>query len=205
MMKKTDNYAIQAKQARERFLTYDQEKLIAKLGLKADEDWMYMTMLARSYRLSRRTGDLERKSETSWEDANTFGEVMVLLDWLCDSREGRFISGKWKNMSSFGLLFHTNLLENAWDPWADAFEKDPEGFRRACRALNGTPISTGDIAYAIELYDGLCIVVQLWFGDEEFPANLRFLWDENANMYLRYETMHFARGMVLERIKELMQ
>lgn len=62
----------------------------------------------------------------------------------------------------------------------------------------------GDAAYAIELFDGLSIVVQLWLGDEEFPPNLRFLWDENALDYIRYETMYFAKGMLLERIREEM-
>lgn len=62
----------------------------------------------------------------------------------------------------------------------------------------------GDAAYGIELFDGLSIVVQLWLGDEEFPPNLRFLWDENALDYIRYETMYFAKGMLLERIREEM-
>lgn len=204
-MERTDNYQIQARQAKQRFLTYDQEKLIGKLGLKADEDWIYMTMLARLYRLSRRTGDLERKESDGWADADSYEEVMTLLDWLCDSREDRYISGRWKNMASFGLMFHSGLLETARDPWAEAFQKDPEGFRRACLALKGSPLPTGDIAYAIELFDGLCIGVQLWFGDEEFPPNLRFLWDENATRYIRYETMYFAKGMLLRRLKEHMK
>ena len=55
-----------------------------------------------------------------------------------------------------------------------------------------------------DLFDGLSIVVQLWLGDEEFPPNLRFLWDENALDYIRYETMYFAKGMLLERIREEM-
>ena len=62
----------------------------------------------------------------------------------------------------------------------------------------------GDIAYAIELLDGLRIGVQLWFGDEEFPANLRLLWDENALRYIRYETTWFAAGVLRARLREIM-
>ena len=36
-MERVDNYAIQAAQAKERFLTYDQQKLIDKLKLRHDE------------------------------------------------------------------------------------------------------------------------------------------------------------------------
>ena len=181
-MKRTDNYAIQASQARERFLGYDQQTLIRKLNLNVDADYLYVRLLSQSYRIHRRTGFMERNRNGAWCGADSHGQVMTILDLLCDCREDRFLSGRWKNMSAFGLMFHQNLLEGKRDPWADRFEADAEGFRRACEALGGEPFSTGDIAYAIELFDGLPILIQLWFGDEEFPASLRFLWDENSLM-----------------------
>jgi hypothetical protein len=203
-MARTNNYLIQAQQAKERFLTYNQEKLIAKLQLTADNQYLYVPMLSHSYRIGRNSGNIEKKTNLEWTDANSFEEVMTLLDLVCDSKENRFLTGKWKNMTDFGLMFHRNLLENKVDPWAEKFQADPEGFHKACLALGGKPFSLGDIAYAIELFDGLSILVQLWFGDEEFPATLRFLWDENALMYLRYETMYFAQSLLLEKIKERM-
>ena len=129
---------------------------------------------------------------------------MTLLDLICDSRENRFISGRFKNMADFGHAFHQNLLEER-DPNAELFQSRPEDFRKACVALGGKPLSTGDIAYSIEVFDGLPLLVQLWFGDEEFPASLRFLWDENALMYLKYETMYYARELLLERLKAEME
>ena len=107
-------------------------------------------------------------------------------------------------MASFGLMFHQNLLENARDPWAEKFQNHPEAFRRACLTLGGRELPTGDIAYAIEVFDGPEIAVQLWFGDEEFPPNLRWLWDENATMYLKYETMFYARSLLLRLLEEAM-
>ena len=59
-MERTDNYAIQAGQAKQRFLTYDQEALIRKLKLKADENYLYTALWGIPYRLSRVSGDLER-------------------------------------------------------------------------------------------------------------------------------------------------
>lgn len=203
-MARGNNYLIQARQAKERFLTYDQQKLIGKLDLKADENFLYVSMLSQTYRIDRTTGNMERETESGWADGNSYEEVMTLLDLLCDSREDRFLSGRWKNMSSFGLMFHQNLLEDQRDPWAEKFQNDQEGFRKACQALGGVPLPNGDIAYAIELFDGLEIAIQLWLGDEEFPPNLRFLWDENANMYIRYETMYFAKALLLQRIQERM-
>lgn len=199
----TNNYLIQAQQAKNRFATYDQEQLIAKLQLHHDETYLYPTLFSEPYRIHRETGDIDRKTEERWVDANSFGEVMVLLDLVCDSREDRFVTGRWKNMTDFGLMFHKNLMEGKADPFAEKFQADPQGFRKACEMLKGVPFPQGDIAYTLEVFDGLCLTLQLWFGDEDFPAGLRFLWDENALMYIKYETMHFAKGLLLEKLEQL--
>ena len=203
-MDRTNNYLIQAQQAKERFASYDQEQLITKLNLRFDETYLYVPMLSEIHRIHRKTGDISRAATSGWVDANSYEEVMTLLDLVCDSKENRFLTGRWKSLTDFGLMFHRSLLEGKADPWAEKFQADPEGFRKACCSLGGKPLDWGDISYAIELFDGLSILVQLWFGDEEFPAALRFLWDENALMYIKYETMHFAKGLLLERIAERM-
>lgn len=201
-MARTDNYALQARQAKDRFLTYDQNGLIQKLGLDADGEYLYVTMLAQRYRISRTTGDMDRQIGTGWVEANSFAEVMTLLDLVCDSREDRYVSGRWKNMQAFGLMFHKDLLENSRDPWAERFARNPEGLAAACRALGGRKLPTGDVAYAIEVFDGLPVAIQLWIGDEEFPSNLRLMWDENADRYIRYETMYYAKSLLLNRLQE---
>ena len=203
-MEPKDNYQLQAQQAQQRFLSYDQTKLAEKLGLKQDEQYFYVNLIDIPYRICRKTGTQQRQEAGQWVDANSHREVMTLLDLVCDSKAHRFLSGKWKNMTDFGLMFHRSLLENKIDPAAEKFQQDPEGFRKACETLDGKPFPQGDIAYSIELFDGLAVLVQLWFGDEEFPACLRFLWDANALMYIKYETMYFARSLLLQEIESRM-
>ena len=198
-----DNYKLQAEQARKAFLTYDHKSLARKLHLEPAGAWLQTSLFGQPYRISRETGRME-KWENSWVPAEGFGETMTLLDLVCDSREDRFVLGRYKSLTDFGLMFHRSLLENKTDPVAEKFQANPEAFRNACEILGGTPFPLGDIAYAIELFDGLSILIQLWFGDEEFPASLRFLWDENALMYIRYETMYFAKGLLLQEIEALM-
>lgn len=188
-----DNYLIQLQNAQKFFLTYDQEKLIRKFRLTADEGFLYITMFSTPYRLNRHTGSLERCRE-DWEDANTFGEVMTLLDILCDSRDDRYLTGRWASTQQFGKHIHTGLLEIEKDDLADAFDAKPGSFKKACKALGGRPIPGGDEAYAVEVMDGLEIGILFWYSDDEFPAQLRFFWDENAHMYIRYETMHYTLG-----------
>lgn len=203
-MERTDNYLIQANHAKAGFLTYDQEKLISKLKLNWDEHYLYTTFLAQPYRIHRKTGDISRLQRGAWVDGNGYEEVMTLLDLVCDSREDRYLACQLKNMQDFGHGIHRGLLDAENDPWARLFEENLEGFRRGCTALGGTALPQGDAAYAIDLFDGLTVAVQLWLGDEEFPSQLKILWDANANMYIKYETMHFARILLLKRIRENM-
>ena len=199
-MARTNNYLMQAQQAKRHFLTYDQDKLIAKFNLTADEAFLYVKLLCKQYRLDRKTGDLFRREGTHWQDGNSFEEVMTLLDLLCDSRDDRHLSGRWRSMQSFGLEFHQNLLENRRDGLADYFDTQPEKLRQACLVLNAEPIPGGDMGYAVELFDGLKIGILFWAGDEEFTPRFRYLWDENADQYIRYETMFYAVDLLRQRL-----
>lgn len=202
-MKKTDNYAIQMAQAQRRFLTYDQELILQKCPLPYDDTYFYPVMLGQRYRLHRRTGSLERQQDGQWQDANQFGPVMTLLDWICDCKPNRQLAGTMTGIQNFGHQFHQNLVEDCEDPVAARFDRDPEAFCRACQALGGTPLPGCDMGYAIELFDRLPIGIKFWHSDEEFPAQIRWLLDANALQYLRYETMYYAvgllKGLLLEK------
>ena len=195
-----DNYAIQVANAQKYFLNYDQEKLIKKFGLHADDDYLFVILFRMLYRINRHTGEFEMY-RGSWHPCNTFGVVMTVLDILCDSKDDRWLTGRWVSTQQFGKLFHTGLLEPEEDPLATAFDNAPGSFAKACKALGGRPIQGGDEAWAVEVMDGLEIGIFFWYGDDEFPAQLRFFWDENAPMYLKYETMHYTLGYLRQLLK----
>ena len=201
-MARTNNYLIQAQQAKQRFLTYDQQKLIQKFNLEFDEQYLYVNLLCKQYRISRTSGDLQKLQGESWQDCNTYEEVMTLLDLLCDSRDDRRLCGQWQNMQTFGLQFHQNLLEDARDPFAEKIDADPAWLHRAAAILGAEKITGGDFGYAFHLFDGLKIGLLFWHGDDEFAPRVRYLWDANAKQYIRYETMYFAVTLLRRRIRE---
>lgn len=201
-MARVNNYLIQAQQAKTRFLTYDQQKLLRKFDLQFDEQYLYVNLLCKQYRIDRVTGDLQRRDGAVWNDGNTYEEVMTLLDLLCDSRDDRCLAHTWQNMQTFGLQFHQNLLEERRDPTAERVDRNPQLLHRAAKALGAEAIAGGDIGYAFELFDGLKIGLLFWHGDDEFLPRIRYLWDANAKQYIRYETMYFAVDLLLRRIRE---
>ncbi len=201
-MVRVNNYLIQAQQAKTRFLTYDQQKLVRKFDLQFDSEYLYVNLLCKQYRIKRTTGDLQRRDGETWNDGNSYEEVMTLLDLLCDSRDDRSLAHTWQNMQTFGLQFHQNLLEEPRDPFAAKIDADPMLLHRAAKALGADVIKGGDMGYAFELFDGLKIGLLFWHGDDEFLPRIRYLWDANAKQYIRYETMYFAVNLLLRRIRE---
>lgn len=195
-----DNYQLQAGHAKKYFLTYNQDVLIEKHHLKADDSFLYADFFRETYRICRLTGDMSRLHRGIWQDANSHGEVMTLLDLICDSRSDRHPKNRYKGMQAFGHQFHQNLGEQ--NPQAMLFNDCPEKLRKACLSLGGQPFPQGDVAYVIPVFEELNLVLQFWQGDEEFAPRLRFLWDENALEYLKYETMYFAVDVLMSRIQE---
>lgn len=200
-MERRNNYAAAAAQARRLFAGYEHEALAKKLGTKLDAEFLYCWMLSRDYRISRSGGDISALVDGAWRAVTGFDETLTLLDLVCDSSGERHIAGRWKSMSAFGQQFHQTLLEQE-DPWAQELQNDPEGLDAACRRLGACPGSGGDRAYVFPLFEELRVMLRLWYSDEEFPAAVRWFWDENAGMYLKYETMFYAVSLIRDRLGE---
>ena len=119
MLQRRDNYRIQLEQAKQRFLTYDQQELIGRCRLGYDSAYFYFRFLSEEHRICRVSGDMERFHGGCWVDANSFGEIMTVLDWLCDSREDRYIANRWVNVVNQSFSVHRSLQEDGPDPNAD--------------------------------------------------------------------------------------
>ena len=203
-MARVNNYLIQASQAKERFLTYDQQKLIEKFQLESDQEYLYVNLLWRRYRIQRSTGNMEYRDAENWLDGNSYDEVMTLLDLLCDSRDDRSLAGRLSSMASFGRIFYRSSYDDKPDPTAQWIQENLQAFQRICSRF-GSPIPGGDFGFVFDLFDGLTLGFHFWEGDEEFAPRLRFLWDENALQYLRFETMHMAMSLLVSLLKEYME
>ena len=199
-----NNYEKMAGKAKALFLTYDQEEIIRRNGLEADESWLYARLLDLDLRLGRRDAALEQREGESWISCPGVNEPMVLLDILCDSKPGRHARGSWRNTLDFGMRVHRNLAESGH---ASALEKRidtrPELLRTRALAMGGTELGEyggADYAFILPFFQDLNLLAQFWHGDEEFPPKLTLLWDAGAGDYLRYETMYYALALARKRL-----
>lgn len=197
-MERRNNYELAARQAETLFLNYDQEAVINSFGLNANMDYIYLDFVAKPYRIVRATGALERGPV--WTRAG-FEEVLSVYDALCHSGKPPVLTGEWLLTGSLrGAAAGPSALESpervAW------LAENHEHIPTACRALGGIEGSGGDVAFVIPVFGSFSTLVRLWLPDDEFPAQLQFLWDKNALAFVHYETIFYMMGHILDRLEE---
>lgn len=202
-MIKRDNYALQAESARQLFLTYDQAVILENTPAAADRDYLYLSFACAEYRICRADGHLFRLAEGQWISADSHGEVLTIFDYLCDAKPHRRACGEYATISALGRHIHSELSGRS-DDLDHAIEADPDRFRAVCAALGGTEASGGDISFTLKIFPDLTVLARFWHADEDFPPKLDLLWDKNTLLFLRYETVWFAAGVLRRRILDAM-
>ena len=201
MKAERSNYELAREQARELFLTYDIGPMVQKYGLTQDADFTYIPFLGMTYRICRRTGQVERPDG----QPAGFEESLTIYDILCYAREDASLSGEFCSVMQLdGIAKSSNPGGFMFSSFCRRLEGRTQALREACKALGGTPYPIGEVAYQLSLFDFLPIVVQFWDADEDFPGQLMIKWDRNILQYMHFETTFYATGCLLQRISELM-
>ncbi len=207
-MIRISNYDRQVDIARGIFLQYDQQRLIRKYSLSADDRFLYLSYLRIPFRICRESGRIDETVGDMWVECRNFETVMTIYDLLCHGREDRLppLSGQWTTVGGFAV---------AGSPGADTFTKEyavffdcnMERLPMACKKMGGImqPLTArADVTCLFPVTDFFSVVLQFWSGDEEFPPKIHLLWDKNAMEYLLFETTYYLQGDLLERLKQIL-
>lgn len=198
MIKKTDNYQISRDRAKAYFLKFDQERLISRWQLAHDEKTIRVTFLGREYAVCRESGTVRRCRDGSEAEHS---EVLSIFDLLCHEGQEKWAAHRYAPVNSLkgrsavgvGTDFNTKI--------AGRFDADPDKFRNACLALGGTPVDMGDIGFRFPVFDELSVILKFYHADEDFPASVTLLWDENMLQFVFYETVFYIAGVLLHAIE----
>jgi len=205
---KQSNYDSQVDVGRKLFLSYDQQQLIRKFHLEADEQWIYLTYMNTPCRISREKGQIDELINDVWTECRTYGTVMTIYDLLC-YHQGANAPALFHQWCTVGTFIVTGVQDTGTftKKYAALFDGHPEELCAACASLGGVP-ETGntkaDVAYRIPVTSFFPVLLQFWERDDEFPPKLQLMWDRNANSFLHFETTFFLQGDLLERLKKEM-
>lgn len=88
--------------------------------------------------------------------------------------------------------------EAAGAPFAGKIDR----LREACLRLGGREQKDGDFAAILPLLDDFPVYLRFYDADDEFPAQLQILWDENTPQFLTYETSWYTTAAILQALGE---
>lgn len=203
------NYDLQVDIGRRIFLEHDQERLIRKYELQADESWIYLTYLNTPCRISRSDGQIDERHEAGWQECRNYSTVMTIYDLLCHHKgdDAPVLFHRWCTVGSFVVTGVTDT-GTFTKKYAALFDGRAGELRKACQSLGGTiekKLAGADVTCRIPVTPFFPVLLQFWEGDEEFPPKLQLMWDANADSFLHFETTFFLQGDLLERLKVHME
>lgn len=201
------NYEIMRNQMRREFVKYDQDRMISKFSLRNDESYIYIVFLFREYRIDRITGVVEWSEDgfsTSIEA--DYNESMTIYDVLCYSKDDCCLSGNYCPVNMLkGTVKSSNVGSNMFQKSADGFNGKLKELETVCGIWGEKLDLNGDVAAKLYPFSFLPVIIQYWKADEEFPANLKFMFDENILDYMHFETIFFMMGHIVKRIQDMME
>lgn len=206
MKKSASNYDLQVDIAKRIFLEYDQELLIRKFRLEADERWIYLNYLHTPCRINRNDGSVEEYIKSAWKECRSFSTVMTIYDLLCyhQGETAPKLAGQWCAVGTFVVTGVTNT-ETFTKKYAAIFDGHVEALKFACEKLGGvlqSSMAGADVTCKLPVTPFFPVLLQFWEGDEEFPPKLMLLWDRNTDKFLHFETTFYLQGDLLERLEK---
>ncbi len=204
-----DNYELQVDIGKRIFLEYDQDLLIQKFRLEADERHIYLHYLNTPCRINRNDGGIEEYLQSEWRECRSFSTVMTIYDLLCyhQGTTAPTLTGQWCAVGTFVVTGVTET-DTFTKKYAAIFDGRVEELKAACEGLSGVlqPRMAGaDVTCLIPVTPFFPVLLQFWEGDDEFPPKLMLLWDRNTDLLLHFETTFYLQGDLLERLKNSME
>lgn len=192
-----DNYEKMQEAARCHFLEYDYDSLCRRTGVTAGERGLSTRFLGQPVFVKRETGEITVDGRKA-----TFSEALTIYDWLCDGKKDAKPAQKFCKITSLpGVFVSGSGLGMNGDSVATLIEANRAEFLELCRQMDGQEVTGADLAVVIWLFPDLPMLLKFYGADEDFPASLVLLWDANILRFIRYETIYYLAGCLLNRIR----
>lgn len=200
-----DNYAKMLADAARRFLTYPWESLTREGAVWQDAGCLHTSFLGSPVRIDGTTGIAYSQKGNDWEKCD-FCAGLSIYDYVCDRKSDAKASDMYCQIGSLpGVLVGGSGLSMTPSALAKRIHENPKAFQIACEKLGGTAISLGDMGYRLPVYPDLFMELKFYFSDEDFPPSLTLLWDRNILQFVRYETVYYIAGSLVDKLTSYIQ
>lgn len=136
--------------------------------------------------------------------------IRILLLHYLNTHGKAGLSGKWVSFSELrsGMVKASSFLREAEDPIKELFENDIKRTSEALKTLGGirTDGYPTPHAWILLLLPKIPVVILYWPGEDEFPAQVKILFDQTADKFLDVESLMFLlEGLVhnMEKVLSL--
>lgn len=199
------NYDKQVQIAQDLFLKYDQDELIKKYDLEHDTDYLYLVFLGDMCRISRKSGEIEvnDKAAGAFVPCSDYNVVMTLYDVLCYPQGTPALADEWRPLEGLQVTMSSPSADVFNQKYADAFAGNIDRLLHACQKIGGMQprISAGaDVCWQFEIFPFFPLQFRFWDQDDEFPAQIRLLWDRNSLKFMHFETLYYAMGHLMHKL-----
>lgn len=202
--KPKSNYDIFKANALKKFLEYDHDKIVNRLNLNSDENYIYIEFFNKLYRVGRHKPVMEHQNKNNNWCESDCNAVLTICDLLCHTEDPIQLSGELNTLQGLNTV-HSSSTSGSL---GDSFFSEKENFFNehlheiaiACEAMGGIPAGKGDLAYSLPLYGDIRLQFSFYKADDEFPATLTFYFDTDICKYLFYETLWYLIILVLEEL-----
>ena len=204
MQNHISNYEKQVDIGKKIFLGYNQEILIRKFQLQADDMWIYITYMSTPYRICRKTGTIEERLVDGWKPCRSYDTVMTIYDLLCfhQGEEPPALSGQWCTVGTF-VASGIHWSDTFTRKYASVFNGRIVELKASCEALGGVHqpcIAQADVTCKIYVTSFFPVLLQFWDGDDEFAPKIMVMWDKNTDRFLHFETTFLLQADLLQRL-----
>ena len=204
------NYDKQVCIARELFMKYNQKDMIEKYNLEFDEKYLYLVCIGDKYRISRETGEVEvsREMKEPFESCRDYNAVMSLYDVLCYPKETPKLANEWCPLYDLQITMSSPNADIFNQKYANIFAGNADRLQQILQELGGIPlqVSAGaDVCCQLNLFPFFPLQFRFWDVDDEFPAQIRLLWDRNALKFMHFETLYYVMGHLMSKLTKLLK
>ncbi len=169
--------------------------------ISATEQRVPISYLGRTYRLQ------VTKDNIAFEPADTplsLPDQVLLLHYLTEATgapmETRWIS--FREVPS-GTFYYPSFVKRAISPLVKTLAERPEALSHVARQLGRMETAPGDVALRVPSLPRVPVVLCLWEGDTEFPAEGNVYFDASISSYLGTEDIAYIAGATVYRVLKI--